>query len=62
MKTNDCRQSGQVRRADGAVDKPTTSPQSDLYSEGWDRIFGCIKQLDLTKPITKDDQIPKGNS
>ncbi len=32
--------SDQVRRADGAVDKPTTSPQSDLYSEGWERIFG----------------------
>jgi len=48
-------------RKEGAVDKPTTSPQSDLYSAGWDRIFGCIKKVNLVPSDSKDNQIPKGN-
>jgi len=34
-------------RKEGAVDKPITSPQSDLYSEGWDRIFGSKDKLEV---------------
>ncbi len=53
MKGSDCRQSGQVRRADGAVDKPITSPQSTKYSAGWERIFGKSQDKSTRTQITK---------